>query len=129
MNIVTTSLYAGFFALLYLMLSLYVVRKRWRHQVGLGDGGKREMLRAIRIHGNFVEYVPMALIIMLILELGAKPPMAIHGLGSILVAGRILHIFGLLKTVGTSSYRIMGMVLTYLVYIVGGLMCLYQSVS
>jgi len=129
MNIVTTSLYAGFFALMYFMLSLYVVRKRWRHQVGLGDGGKREMLRAVRIHGNFMEYVPMALVIMLILELGAKQPMTIHGLGSILVIGRVLHVFGLLKTVGTSSYRVMGMVLTFLVYIVGGLMCLYQSVS
>ncbi|PIR23191.1 MAG: hypothetical protein COV44_04320 [Deltaproteobacteria bacterium CG11_big_fil_rev_8_21_14_0_20_45_16] len=51
-------LYIAFHLLFMVFLAVRVIRTRWRHRVSLGDGGNAEMLRAIRIFGNFNEYTP-----------------------------------------------------------------------
>ncbi|HCO65571.1 MAG TPA: hypothetical protein DIT60_12395, partial [Alcanivorax sp.] len=64
----TTALYAALAALIILALAANVVRLRLRHGVSLGDGGRGELNRAIRAHGNAVEYTPVILILMALLE-------------------------------------------------------------
>ena len=68
-----TALYAGLLALLFLALSINVIRYRRGEQVSLGDGGKRKLARGIRAHGNFAEYVPLVLVLMSIAELSQAP--------------------------------------------------------
>lgn len=53
-----TSLYTGLSALLYVALSLRVVRLRIRHARPSGDTGSDRLTRAVRVHGHFAEYVP-----------------------------------------------------------------------
>ena len=65
-----TALYAGLLALLLVLLALRVVRLRWKFRVGLGDGGERAMTRAIRVHGNATEHVPIALLLLHAVGLG-----------------------------------------------------------
>ena len=64
---VVTPLYVALLALWLLVLSARVIRERQAARVSLGDGGNRRLQRAIRGHANFVEYVPLALLMLAIL--------------------------------------------------------------
>ena len=55
-----TGMYAGILALFLVALSVRTLRTRRRNQIAVGDGGNSEMLRAMRVHGNFAEYAPLA---------------------------------------------------------------------
>ena len=108
-----TSLYAGILALIYVVLSIYVVMGRYKHRVIFGDDGNPDMVKRVRIHGNFVEYVPLTLLLLLMYEMQAGSIYMIHALGIAFVIGRLLHIFAL-KT-GFFPARGIGMVLTFAV--------------
>ncbi|MGZ9080482.1 MAG: MAPEG family protein, partial [Burkholderiales bacterium] len=61
-TMIVTPLYAALLGLWLLVLSLRVVQQRRAARVSLGDGGNTALQRAIRAQGNFVEYVPLALL-------------------------------------------------------------------
>ena len=107
-----TTLYAGLLAILYLFLSAYVIRGRYKYQVGLGDGGNPALARRVRIHGNFVEYVPFALLLLYMIDNAQYSPFIVHMLGMMLVIGRVLHAWGLSTSETVSFGRFAGMVLT-----------------
>ena len=85
-----TLLYAGLSSLWFVVLSLRVIQKR-RAGISLGDGGDPDMARRIRAHGNFAEYVPLALLMVGGLELDGASPILVHALGASLLGGRLLH--------------------------------------
>jgi uncharacterized membrane protein YecN with MAPEG domain len=113
-----TALYAGLLALLLVVLALRVVRLRWKFGVGLGDGGEKAMTRAIRIHGNATEHVPVALLLLLVAELNHAGPALLHACGAVLVVARVLHAMGLAKSAGASWPRAAGTVGTVGVIVV-----------
>lgn len=86
-----TVLYAGLLGLFSLALSAGAGVLRGRKNIDAGDGGDRELLLAMRRHGNFAEYVPLALVLIALLELNGVRSLVIHGLGLGLIAGRVLH--------------------------------------
>jgi len=55
---------ASLHVLLYLVLSLRVVRRRQQARIGVGSGGDQAMALRMRVHGNFAEYVPLALVML-----------------------------------------------------------------
>ena len=122
-----TMLYGGSLTLWFLVLGARVVKRR-RGGIALGDGGDALMLRAIRGHGNFSEYVPLALILLAALELNGTSLYVLHGLGLTLLAGRMLHGYALSFTPQFGFGRLWGTTLTYIVLGVEALMCLYQAV-
>jgi uncharacterized membrane protein YecN with MAPEG domain len=99
---------------------MLVVRARAVTQTLIGDGGKPEMAGPLRAHANNAEYVPMALLLMwaLVTPLGASIWL-IHGVGLPLTIGRVLHAIGLTNSTGTSTPRFLGMVFTWIAFIVG----------
>ena len=113
-----TALYTGLLALLMVLLALRVVRLRWKFRVGLGDGGERAMTRAIRVHGNATEHVPVALLLLLVAELNRAGPTLLHVCGAVLVVARLLHAVGLGKSAGASWQRAAGTVGTLGVIVV-----------
>jgi len=119
-----TTLYAGILGLLYIGLSLFVIRGRFKYRVGVGDGGDDALFKRIRLHGNFIEYVPFALILMVLAEREGAPEQWMHGLGLALVVGRLLHIYGFSRTDGTSFGRFVGTVITFFVIIVASVLCI-----
>lgn len=123
---IITAFYAGVLGLLYLVLSLRVVQFR-RRGISLGNGGDVRMTRVIRGHGNFAEYVPLILLMMLILESGRMSPYVLHGLGIALVAGRLLHGYALSFTVHFRKGRLLGATLTFAVLLVATVLCLLQG--
>lgn len=117
-----TALYAAIQAILLVVASINVTRNRIKQEVDLGDGGKDNMLRAIRAQGNFIEYVPVALILMFLLELNRESAALLHGLGITLVIGRLLHFYSI---VGKQMLaRQIGMLSTFAVLLVGAGMLL-----
>ena len=84
--------------------------------------------RKIRAHGNFAEYVPHALLFVLVLELMQVQIWLLWLLGSSLSVARIAHAWGLIKTYGPSPGRAIGFFLTWFVYIVGSAACIYYAV-
>jgi uncharacterized membrane protein YecN with MAPEG domain len=103
-----TSLYAALAALLLLALAGLVVRARWRYRTGLGIGTEPAMERAVRVHANFVEYVPLTLVLLLLAELAAASAGLLHACGATLVVCRVLHAYGLSQTSGRSFGRFWG---------------------
>ncbi len=110
-----TGFYAALLAFLILALGLRVVVLRWRTRTGIGDGGDRGLARAIRVHGNAIEYVPLALVLMLVAELGHASPALLHGCGIALCAARVLHAAGLSRRSGATPERFVGTVGTFAV--------------
>jgi len=108
-----TALYAGLLGVLVLILAFRVVAVRRTTAIGLGDGGNALLLSRIRIHANAAEYVPLALVLMLILELNGASPRLLHVLGIALVVGRLAHAQGLSQSAGTSAGRLVGNLLTW----------------
>src|SRR5207244_6466591 len=100
-------------ALWFALLSIRVVRSRvGPERPGLGDGGNPLMLRVIRGHANFAEYVPLVLLLIGIAELGGLPKWALHLLGVTLLIGRLLHGYALSFTQGFVAGRSIGIALT-----------------
>lgn len=93
-------------ALIFSALSLVVVALRLRGNVPFGDGGDPRLLRAIRVHGNFAEWVPLAAILVGGLESLGAPAAAIHGLMGTLLVARVLHPIGLFSPLDSTPYRI-----------------------
>ncbi|MGD8573855.1 MAG: MAPEG family protein, partial [Gammaproteobacteria bacterium] len=108
-----TALYAGLLALLILGLAARVSLGRERHRVGLGDGGHRSLERRIRTHANAVENLPLALVLMLVAELNGATALWLHGAGIGLIAGRLLHAWGLSRSSGQTFGRFVGTSLTW----------------
>ena len=123
---IVSPLYAGLLTLLFLLLSLRVVQLRQKG-IPLGDGGDPKMLRVIRGHANFAEYVPLALLMMAVLELGRNSIYVLHAIGIALILSRILHGYALSYTPKFSFGRVWGAALTFMVLIVEAVLCLWQA--
>jgi hypothetical protein len=121
-----TPLYAGVLALLFFILSIRVIALRGTG-ISLGDGGNPAMLRRIRGHANFAEYVPFILLMMAFLELSHFSTYLLHGLGITLVLARGLHGYSLSFTEKFKFGRFWGTVLTFTALNVSGLACLYEG--
>ncbi len=129
-----TALYIVLNAVIMIALAANVIRMRYRTRTRFGDSSNPEMLRAIRAHGNNTEYVPIALILLLLVHsLGGGLPL-IHAIGLSLTVGRMLHAAGFLlrgqeTPTGHSYLRMVGMILTFFAILVGILGCLQLIVA
>ena len=97
-----TALWAAILGLLSVALAARVVQGRVSEKVIFGDGASVVMQQRIRVHANFIEYVPIALVL-----------------------ARLLHAFGLSSNTGTTPGRFVGTVLTWLVILAESVLLLY----
>jgi uncharacterized membrane protein YecN with MAPEG domain len=114
-----TAMYGSLLALWLLILAYRVVLLRKKHKVGVGTGGHADLDVAMRCHGNACEYVPMAVILLLLAELQNAPIIILHVAGIVFLIGRFLHSQGLTKTQGGISFgRFWGTLATWLTLVV-----------
>ena len=109
-----TALYAGFIALLFLILTFRVILYRRDQGISLGDKGDKEMFKRIRVQANCAEYAPIGLILLALVEAQGAPALAVHALGLMLLIGRVMHGYGLSASPVVIWMRIGGMLLTTL---------------
>ena len=114
---IQTPLFAAILTFLYILLSLNVVRRRFAGRVSLGDGEDRDLLKAIRIHSNFIEYIPLALLLMWFVENATLSPILIFASGTALVVARIMHVIGMMYPRNWMILRQLGTLTTMAVLI------------
>jgi len=124
-----TGLYAAILALIVVILAIRVTLRRRAVRVGIGNGGDAVLAQRIRVHANAAEYVPLALILLLILELNQTQPLLLHVFGCTLIAGRLVHAYGLSSSAGLSPGRAVGMVLTWAVIALMALLLIWQMLA
>jgi hypothetical protein len=107
-----TALYAALLVALFLALTIRVFAQRYRTRVVLGTGGDRALERAVRVHANFAEFVPVFLVTLLAAELCGAPPWALHAAGIAMLAGRAMHAAGMSREPDIQALRSAGMLLT-----------------
>ena len=96
------ALWAGLILLLMLVLAVLTTRQRQRHNVLIGDGGIDELVRAVRAFGNATEYAPAGIAALGLLALTGANALLVHGVGALLLLGRLAHAWGLSRNVGVS---------------------------
>ena len=124
-----TPLYAGLLAICYLVLSIRVIQRRGSAQINLGDGGDPTMLRLMRAHANFGEYVPLILLMMGMLELSHTSIYILHAIGATLLLARVLHGIALSFTKKWMPGRFLGALLTLILLLVAAVLCVYQGIQ
>jgi uncharacterized protein len=117
-----TSLFAALLALMLFTLTMTVIVTRMTTKTDLGDGDNPLMSRRIRAHGNFVEYVPMGLILLGLNEVSGASAIWLWTIGALLLVGRILHAAGMIFTISPS--RVIGMMLTNWSLLIGAVLLL-----
>lgn len=121
------SIYLACLALLYVALSIRTLRTRRRLKIAIGDGGNPIMLRAIRVHSNFAEYVPIGVLLLIVTEFNRAPAALVHLLGICLLVGRLLHAYGVSQEDERFLFRVYGMALTFACYVLAAGFLIYVS--
>lgn len=123
-----TPLFAAIFALMCVFLALAVIKVRFGHKVLYGDGDVRDLRVAMRTHANFIENVPLALLLMWMIETVLFDSRFAMILGSVLLVGRVLHIIGMKNPKKFMICRQIGMIATLLVLVAAAVKILWQYV-
>ena len=98
---------AGAAALLHIWLGMRVARVRAQFKVSVGDGGNEAVLRRMRAHANYHENMPIALILVGLLELAGADNRVLWGAVILFVLVRIAHGFGMDRP-SPSRFRAIG---------------------
>ena len=125
-----TPIYAAILGIMLVALSMRVAAiVRGKGKVDSGDGGNPYFTTVIRGQGNFIEYVPLAVILIGFAELGGTSGGWIHALGGGLVVGRLLHPFGMTTKPGPNPFRFLGTILTWLTLLVASILVLVNQLG
>lgn len=120
------ALWSGLLILLMVVLSVRVILARRSNRVLLGDGGNAQVILAGRVFGNASEYIPAGIAALAVLTLLGLPAYALHIVGGMLLAGRVIHALSLSDRKPTPG-RVIGMALTFVALILAGAMLLVHA--
>ena len=124
-----TLLVASLHVLFYLFLSMRVILHRKEHRIGVGTGGNEAMTRRVRVHANFAEYVPLALLMLALLELSGIAAAVLWTCGLALLLARVAHAIGLGGSAGYSAGRFGGTILTFAVLLAMALLGVWRFLA
>jgi uncharacterized membrane protein YecN with MAPEG domain len=121
--------YAAVLAFVYIVLSARVILARQSAKVAIGTRGDVRLERKMRVHANFAEYVPFALLLATFIEMQGRPAWFTHLLCLALVIGRVVHAYGVSQEHENIRLRIAGMATTFTVLAVAGLSLLARAIG
>jgi len=82
-------------ALLNVWLAVRIGQVRRAEKVSIGDGGNPRLIARMRAQLNFVEYAPIVLILIGLIELAVGTETWLWAVAALFVVARILHAFGM----------------------------------
>ena len=129
MSLPITAIFTGIFAILMVPLSLQIsihYARTGKTQADPNVLSDEVLRRKTRAHGNFIEYVPLALIGLGLVELGGASPTLVWSLGSLFLAARLIHVVGTM-TADTPILRGIGMITGHAVYLTMGGWLIYAN--
>jgi uncharacterized membrane protein YecN with MAPEG domain len=106
-------IYAALLAFFYVYVSVRTIGVRRKAKISIGDGGDDGMLRAMRMHANFSEYTPIALILLAFVDLQGGPIWLLHSLGILFVLARLSHAYGISSVQAPGKFRVAGLAGTF----------------
>lgn len=124
-----TAIYAAAMVAISIWLGFQVGSFRGKTGISILHGDNMELAEKIRRHGNFTENVPLALILMAIIELNGAGATLLHVLGIGLIAVRIAHPLGLHHDNMRHPLRAVGAGGTLLITVVMAGTAVWQVVS
>ncbi|WP_170418832.1 MAPEG family protein [Ruegeria atlantica] len=113
------------FVLMSIPMAIAVGVRRSKTGILLLHGEDDDLLRLMRAHGNFIEYVPLAVLALAGAEIVGTPPWLIAVCGGVLLLARLIHYFSL-RASAESKGRAIGAALTTLTMMVLALAILWQ---
>ncbi|MEL1249883.1 MAPEG family protein [Aurantiacibacter gilvus] len=117
-------------ALINIWLSWRCGTARGKAKVMHGDGGDTALHRHMRAHANFVEYTPIALLLILVLDMNDQVGWLLALTATVFLVGRVLHAIGM-QADKPSMPRMVGMLTTlvpYAIWIVWVVLVVFQVV-
>ena len=106
-------IYTAIFGLMFIYLSICVIKQRRSAKVSIGDGDNPALRKAIAVHNNFSQYVPLALLLIAFVELNHASATITQCLCACLLIGRVAHAYGLAQPVQIMKLRQIGVLLTF----------------
>ena len=123
-----TALYAALLVAVLVCLTTRIGVLRAKTGISILDGGNDRVAVEMRRHGNFVEHVPLLIVLMAIVEINEGSPVFLRVVGIALIICRVAHPLGLRHDRVQTPLRLIGAVGTSLITIALGLMALWQGV-
>ena len=124
-----TLLYASLLTILAIFLAIKVGMNRVDTNIMTGEGESSMLLQSVRAHGNLIEYAPLALILLALLEMQNVSDFMLHLCGSLFFLARILHAYGVTISRESTPYRLVGAVGTWLIMLIMSLVGIYIYAS
>jgi hypothetical protein len=100
--------------LINIWLGTRISRLRFRHKVSVGDAGNQAIACRMRAHANFVEYTPLFLILLALVELSEGSKTWLWGVAILFILARLAHPFGMDRQ-APNKLRVVGIVVTWAV--------------
>jgi len=123
-----TGFYLGVFVLAQAAMVVWIARSRITEKVSLGSGDSDVLEAKTRVYGNFTETVPPAILLMAIAELGGAPLWLVHVMGVLMIISRLCHAVGLTRPPGYGRMRMIGIMLTMAVFLIGAGVCISLAI-
>ncbi|SDD64621.1 MAPEG family protein [Kordiimonas lacus] len=117
MSLQFSAILAAIFAIALVPLTLQVGIKRVSTGIFFGDGGNKDLARRRAAQSNFLDHVPLFLLVFALCEMNGAGPPVLFGAGGCMLLGRAFHAFSMLATDGTGNSRAFGMILTLLAHL------------
>lgn len=127
MTLQITSILTGLFSLLMVVLSLQVSMRRREKNVSVGDAGDRMLQRRIRAHGNFIEYAPLMVLAVAVMEYNAGARWLVALIALVFLVSRVLHAIGILYS-EKPTLRAIAIVMQHAAFVVAGLWLVWSAV-
>ena len=124
-----TLLYASLLTILAIFLAIKVGMNRVETNIMTGEGESSMLLQSVRAHGNLIEYAPLALILLALLEMQNVSDFMLHLCGSLFFLSRILHAYGVTISRESTPYRLVGALGTWLIMLIMSFVGVYTYVS
>lgn len=119
-SVPATALVAGIFALLIVPLSVQVTLRRVKARAVFGDAKDETLRKRIRAHGNFIEYAPLAVVVLGLVEYRGGADWLVWSLAFGFIFSRVVHALGMLYT-STPPVRAVAMLVNHLSFLVAGI--------
>jgi len=116
-------LFTIIFIIFYLILTIITIRARKSTKVAYGDDGNKELIKAVRAHGNFFEFTVFFIISSFLLEILDAGQIYVLFVNFVFLIGRISHAYSMLKE--KLLFRMIGMILTLVCYTINCIYLLY----
>ena len=120
-------LFTIIFIIFYLILTIITIKARKSTKVAYGDDGNKELIKAVRAHGNFFEFTVFFIISSFLLEILDAGPIYVLFINIFFLIGRISHAYSVLKE--KLLFRMIGMMATLACYAVNSIYLLYLYVQ